>query len=194
MSDLNFEVNSREDFLVISLDEAKEYLRLSENNPYEDTLLEALIKASTDNLEKLTWQSILEREIRLLLPTLEKTTKLYSSPISAVESINILQSNGTYQVLSTDNYEVNLGMCPGQINLKSSAVIPSLQISSRAVRIDYKAGYANANLVPENIKVGVKLLMAHIFENRDLVSPVELKSIPATIRYFIESLKRTYLV
>jgi uncharacterized phiE125 gp8 family phage protein len=54
------------------------------------------------------------------------------------------------------------------------------------VEINFTAGYgALASAVPERLKLAIKILTAHYFENREALSTLDLKEVPLSVATLI---------
>jgi uncharacterized phiE125 gp8 family phage protein len=56
-----------------------------------------------------------------------------------------------------------------------------------AVRIDYVAGYATAGAIPADLRAAVKLLVGHLYENREASAPGTLNVIPLGARRILDN-------
>lgn len=89
-------------------------------------------------------------------------------PLTSVTHVKYYDEDGTEQTLSTDVYEVNTAQEPGRVTLKPDQVWPSLQSGKATpITVRYVAGYTNAAAVPDAIKIGMYMLIAHWYKNRE---------------------------
>jgi hypothetical protein len=137
---------------VVTLAQAKLFLRVDPDFTYDDTLIESLIKSAVQLVEESTLQILYQRVI---------TTKnrgnrnyLYQYPILSVETV--VNSDGeelTFELEETDNYTLVITDANG---IKT---------------ITYVAGYGwdyeGGTEVPEAIQTALKEIITYLYENRD---------------------------
>lgn len=160
----------------ITLAEAREQLRLiASGSPAthpEDSLIEVLITAARQHLDgrdgwlsrcliTQTWELVLDRfplnEIRLPL-----------APVQDVDSIKYDDVNGAEQTVSPSDYVVDTVSEPGWVVPVSGVVWPTTMDTINAVRVRFTAGYGDtADDVPEPIKWAIRLIVAHLYQNRE---------------------------
>ena len=97
--------------------------------------------------------------------------ELRKPPLQSVTSIKYQDINGAEQTLSSSVYQVDSKSDVGRIVLADGESFPDTDEVVNAVTIEYKAGYGDAaSDVPSLIKSSIKLIVAHLFENRDMVT------------------------
>lgn len=137
----------------------------------DDSYVDGLIVAARQIAETQTNR-------RLISQTLEAQYKdwpeagfdfwLPGPPLSSVTHVKYYDADGTQQTLSTDVYEVNTAYEPGRISLKPNQSWPTLQgDKATPITIRYVAGYADADAVPDAIKIGMYMLISHWYKNRE---------------------------
>lgn len=156
----------------VSLEEAKKHLHAEEFTD-DDVYIEALIAAATGNIDgpagslgrALLTQTLEWRgdefgycDIRLAFP-----------PIAEVLSVKYDDADGAEQEVSDDDYRL-VGQ-PGmpRVALAYGASWPTVRSQSEAVRIQYTAGYGDAEDVPAPIKQAILLMVGHWYANREAV-------------------------
>ena len=65
--------------------------------------------------------------------------------------------------------------------------IPVPARKANGIQIDYVAGYATAALVPTPIRLAIKQLAAHFYENREAVTEITLSNAPQS---FVAAVRR----
>lgn len=174
----------------VSLAEAREHLRLiPEGSPAthpDDDLIEALITAARQHLDgkdgwlnraliTQTWELVMDTfpsaEIRIPLP-----------PLQSVSAIYYDDENGDQQTVSSADYRVDTVSEPGWIVPVSGFSWPTTLDAINAVRVRFVAGYGvNASDVPFPIKAAIKIMLGHLYSNRELVSAGAVQEIPLTV-------------
>jgi uncharacterized phiE125 gp8 family phage protein len=153
----------------LTLQEAKDWMRIDAAT--EDALIEVLIPAARRWAEGYarralitqTWDLVLDCfpvnpvEILLPMPTLQSVT-----------SINYIDTAGASQLLDPAAYQVDTVGEPGRIAPAFGTVWPQTREQLNAVTIRFVAGYGvAAQDVPEGIRNGMLMLIAHMFERRE---------------------------
>jgi len=162
----------------ITLVEARLHLRLeatgSPATHPDDSLVTSLIKAARQHIDgkdgllsraliTQTWELQLDEfpvsEIRIPLPPLQSVSSVKYNDLAGIEQT----------VLSTD-YVVDTVTPPGWVLLVTGKSWPETMETPNAVRVRFVAGYGDAAAVPEPIKAAMKLLIGHLYENREAVT------------------------
>lgn len=165
----------------VSLEEAKEHIRVMDQT--QDGLVDVLIVAAREMAETLSggrqyitaqWKSTL-----CMFPYCGGMIELPKPPLQSVESIKYVDMAGTLQTLSPSVYQVVTSGQVGAIVTKYGQFWPDTREEADAVRIEFTAGYGDEpEDVPATIRHAVKLLVGHLYENRE---PVVVGSTPAEI-------------
>ncbi len=172
----------------ISLDEAK--LFLSQDFVEDDSLVTALIAAARQYFEVACDRQFCSATWTVKLPgfypgawangwpvagwnwygpgygTWSRLNLPYP-PLISVSSVQYLaQTTNVLTTLPTTVYNVVTTRTPGVVELGWDQVWPVAAIHPEAVTITFTAGYGDATAVPELVKQGIKLLIAHWFDHR----------------------------
>ena len=133
----------------VSLAEAKAWCRIDASD--EDALVTALIAAARLHIEGLTGRALVTQSWRLTV----------ECPIGRVITLPVLPVSAVTAATADDvTIEVVLQ--------GDSVLLPAAGYD--AVVLDYTAGYADADAVPQDLKQAVLTLVAYWFENRDLAA------------------------
>ena len=156
----------------ITLTEVKEHLRIDSSNTSEDDYIDTLIEASTIYYQSKSWRQLITATYKQYLDNFPATKlELRKPPLQSVTSIKYQDTNGVEQTLSSSVYQVDSKSDVGRIVLADGESFPDTDEVVNAVTIEYKAGYGDAaSDVPSLIKSSIKLIVAHLFENRDMVT------------------------
>lgn len=92
--------------------------------------------------------------------------QLPAPPLVGVTSVQYIAPTGTLTTIDPANYVISLGNGT-RIQPLPSQVWPVARPQIGAVVIRYTAGAANASLIRPNVKAAVKLLVGHLYENRE---------------------------
>lgn len=100
-----------------------------------------------------------------------------------VSSITYIDTAGTSQAWSSSSYNVDVYSLPGRIEPVYGEVYPSTREQNNAVTVTFTAGYgAAASNVPDTVKTAIKLMAAHLYENREATSEMQLHNVPLGVK------------
>ena len=165
----------------VTLAEAKEHLRIDEANTAESALITAFITASTDYCEKLQNRAFITQVWDMTLDSFPRgdIISIPLPPLQAVSSVTYLGTGGTSNTLTASTYIVDTANEPGRISLAFNEVWPTIDLQPvNGVVVKFTAGYGTAGTVPEMPKQAIKLLVGHMFENRENTNFKPLELIP----------------
>lgn len=158
----------------VSAAEAKLHLRVDIST--DDDLITSLITAARMEVEQWTGRALINQTwdwksdafpcgdwlaFRAPLP-----------PLSSVTHVKYIDSAGTEQTVSTDDYTTHVFAGPfaarGLILPKYGKIWPSPRAEAGAVRVRFVAGYGAAgSAVPAPLLAAIKLLIGDLYENRE---------------------------
>ena len=165
----------------ITLDEAKEQLHILHDD--EDAFIGSLIAAARIHCEQVARRAFVTRTYTAMLDCWPYMTRfeLPYPPLIAVTSIKYTDIDGNQATFAAGNYLVDAHSQPGRVAIKSNASYPTVTLQEvNAVEIAYTAGYGLATEVPDIYKAAVKLMMAHLYENREAVTVAQGISVMTT--------------
>jgi uncharacterized phiE125 gp8 family phage protein len=189
----------------ITSTEAKLWLKLDDTA--DDTIITGLIAATRSLFEQLTGRTLIDTTYRAEWDHLPRAgtyagapvcrqLELPRAPLKASSPVAWIKYSaddtaGTETTFAAANYTVDAGRDPSRfprIWLDIEASWPDLGSFPGALRCQFTAGYgATAADVPEEIKVCLKLLLSHLYQNR---TPVNLGNIvnelPWSLQHLIE--------
>ena len=160
---------------VVSLNQAKMWLRVDLDYDYEDALITALIKSAVNQVEQYTLQVLWQREITEISDKYGNL-RLYNYPIIAVEDVVDSEFNPIdFEVIDTQFYTDVLTNKEGYH------------------RVSYVAGYDwnydGGSDVPDDIETAIKEMITYLYENRD--NPKE--EMPKVVTYLLAPYRRVTL-
>jgi uncharacterized phiE125 gp8 family phage protein len=168
----------------ISVDEAMLHCRVDSDTEY--SYVQALVIAAREYVEAESWRALMPRvmEMRMDGWPSNRVIELPSPPLHSVTSVTYVDINNAVATYDAANYVVDTGSEPGRLALKSAASWPSAELAPiGSVRIRYVAGVADVltgsstqeqitavrNTVSERHKAAIKLIVGHLYENREQV-------------------------
>jgi uncharacterized phiE125 gp8 family phage protein len=156
----------------VTLDEAKQHLRVEADVADEDALITRLIAVARIQCEITARRAFTTRDCVAYLDCWpwDNLITLIQPPLVSVESITYLDEDGNPGTLSAASYLVDTYSTPGRILLKRNASWPSVTLQELGgIRIAYTAGYGDALSVPAAYTQAVLLYLGHLYENREAV-------------------------
>ncbi len=159
----------------VTVDEAKQqcYIPVSDTDIDTEELLLSFIKSARLYAENRMWRQLVDATITLKLDDFpmsysefrKESIYLPRPPLISVTSIQYETDSGT-QTIDESDYRVDTTSEPARIEPVTFWPSPKDQIN--AVTIVYDAGYGERG-VPEDIKVGIKMRVKSLYDNRDSV-------------------------
>ncbi len=172
---------------AISLADAKAHLRVQHSE--EDALITALVKAVEADFERQTNRALMRGTYLFttsqFAPDSAGLISINKCPLHEVSQIIYFDANGQQQTLGTSVYRVNALAEPWHIELKQGQSWPATDARTDAVQVTFTAGYAAAADVPADYIAAMKLLLGHLYENREAVSPTQMNEVPMGYRSIV---------
>jgi hypothetical protein len=138
---------------VVSLADAKMYLRLDLDYTIEDGLITSLIKSAVNQAEQFTLQVLWQRQLTAITPA-TGALKIYEYPLIAVESVkNPDMDDLTFETIETQGYTEVISGAPGFNTVTYVA--------------GYGWNYEGGSDVPDDIETAIKEMITFYYENRD---------------------------
>jgi uncharacterized phiE125 gp8 family phage protein len=160
---------------VVSLAQAKMWLRLDEDYDYEDGLITALIKSAVNQVEQYTLQVLWQRTLTEIT---DKTgnLKIYNYPVISIED-----------VVDKDLVAVDFEIEESQWYTEVITDRPGFNTVSYVAGYDWN--YDGGSDVPDDIETAIKEMITYLYENRD--NPKE--EMPKVVTYLLAPYRRITL-
>lgn len=163
---------------------AKSHLFVEHTN--DDTYIGGLITVARRMVESFlnrqlitaTWEYRMDGEF----PT---EIRLPRPPLSAVNSVKYVDSNGDTQTLTSSTYQVDVYSVPGRVKTAYGQTWPTVRSDTyNTIVVDYNAGYGTAATnVPDEIRHAISMAVAEWYEHRLPADKVE--SLPAGVKLML---------
>ena len=201
----------------VSIDEVRAHLRLEDGDDTENTLLLGLIKAARRRVEVILRRQIVTATYDLFLDEFpnrfwradhwgpgEATPRqgddlggilgthaivIPRPPLQSITSVSYLDNDGNSQVIDSSDYDVDTNSEPSRIVPRPEFAWPVPGIFPNAVTVRFMAGYGDASSVPEEIKLAIKFLVHHWYENRSETTNVRLEQTPVGVASILDSVR-----
>lgn len=172
----------------VNLDEAKAHLRITQAD--EDSLIQTYIDAAVEAVEASTRRQLVTASFQYLIDSFPDEIKLPCPPLASVESITYVDADGDSQTLASSLYQIDSASQPAIIKPAYNKSWPTTRDQFNAVEVLFDAGYGAAEDVPDSLKLCIKVLVGHYYENREMAAPVALQEIP----YSVQSILARYRI
>lgn len=174
----------------ITLEELKQHLRLPNAYVAEDAFLNFAIKVATAFAEKQTNRQLMSATWFLFLdefPSGRNTILLNRTPIQTISSITYTDTAGESQTIDPDQYVLNNSEEPAILQPISGTTWPTAINQVASVCIEFVSGYTEAAKVPENTRMGMFLIAADLWANREtIVIGRSVNQIPRTAEHLFD--------
>lgn len=146
----------------VALAEMKAHLKIEHSD--EDALIAGFAAAARRAVEARGGLALIAQGWRLTLGRPPQgAIALPRSPVFALDGVFLLAKGGAAEPVDPTLYDYEIG--PRGRLVLSGVSWPARLVG--AVRVDFTAGWAGASSVPEELKLAVKMLAAHFYENRE---------------------------
>lgn len=166
--DVDWKLTTAPTLEPFTVEEAKAQIRSVQNQ--EDGLVASYIKAARQEAENYLSRGLLTQTWTLMTSDFTDYIPLpMAAPLQSVTHVKYYDTNGTQQTLSSTYYTLDTTSRPGRIALAADQSWPSVQGSRKVNRIEiaYVVGYTSRDLIPEDIRQGMRLLIGYLDADRD---------------------------
>lgn len=174
----------------ITVSELKAHLRITGTD--HDDMLEAIIPVARSRAELFTKRYLRVGATakaaiyRLYLDKFPKIIQIYQAPVVEISSIYYYNSGGVLTLLDPAEYNTDIISEPARIAEAYSKSWPTIRDRIHSVYVQFTSGYQLAASVPDQIKQGILMIAAHLFENpSDVVTGTQVNSIPQSSEWLL---------
>lgn len=162
-----------------TLDEAIDHLRI--DGTADAAYVFTLIRAAREQAEAITKRALMRQTWKYLLDAVPScgVIELPKSPLSSVTHVKYYDDAGVQQTWSSTLYTVDASSEPGRLEPIYAGSWPSYRRIPNTIEIQFICGYVSADRIPVSIIQGMRLLMAHYYENREEVGFLTPSRVPA---------------
>lgn len=140
----------------VQLAEIKEHLKVG--GGAEDALIAGLIVAARQAIEAKFQIAVMAQTWRLALDRVPETQVILPlSPVLSIDAVGVMR-NGVAEALLPSSYDAQVGAV-GRLRVNTAP--------AGALVVTFTAGWPDAAAVPDAMKLAIKLLAAHLYENRE---------------------------
>lgn len=144
---------------MVTLEQVKSHLRIDGYD--QDTYLSTLIISAVKLTERATGRALLRTSFSISVDTF-RDIELPKPPFVAISSITYLDDASQSQTLATTTYDIDDAEEPCLIVFEKD--LPQLADTRLPITINYSAGYADADAIPEPIKQYVLMIVGSLYD------------------------------
>ena len=153
----------------VTVNELRTHCRIDGNT--EDELLYTLGRSAREYVEAYTGRALVSQTWELRFDQFPLYINLPKAPLASITSITYIDLEGNTQTLASSAYQLVASSGdfsqPGRVFQAYNQTWPSSRGHYDDVRVRYVAGYGTPNDVPYALKAAIKLMTAHLYENRE---------------------------
>jgi uncharacterized phiE125 gp8 family phage protein len=187
---------------LLSLAEAMQQIKCTEDE--RQWLLDAIaaVTAHLDGWHGILGRALVQQTLVLRLDRFPSSAcdpiLLPCPPLRSVSSVQYVDEAGATQTMDSADYLVDTASTPGRLTPAYAGRWPTTRRQMNAVTITYVAGYAPVESgsptdwtgnVPAPVKAAARLLLAHLYENREATTPLpNLRELPLGVQSLLTPL------
>ena len=171
----------------VDLAAAKQHMSVEISD--DDTMITNFITAARLWCEHFTRRAFVTQTWTLKLDKFPTEFRVLLPPLQSVTSIQYIDVDGATQTLATSEYTVDSDSEPGRIVEAFEKAWPSTRDVINAVTLTFVAGYGNASTVPEEVKLAIKMLVGHWYENRESFALMAPREVPMATEHLLWPLR-----
>jgi len=150
--------------LALTMAEAKQALRIEEDDTSLDTMINIWVAGITAEAEAQTHRAFVNRGMRVTLDAFPDAIQL-TAPTFSVEAVRYLDPAGSQQTLDPADYYVDRVTVPGYIVPARGKAWPATEAHVNAVTVDCTAGYGpTAATVPDEVRLYILARLSEMFD------------------------------
>lgn len=110
------------------------------------------------------------------------------SKTNTATTITYVTAEGTTTTLATSQYRVDVDSTPGVVRPLYAGTWPAHRVDQNSVAITWYAGYGDSGLdVPHAIRNALKMVVSHLWRNREMTAPVALNEVPMGVKTLLDA-------
>lgn len=162
-------------------------LRLEDAETGQDALIDTLCAAARAAVEGYTRQRLITQTVRLRLDRFGPgAIRLPVWPVASIAAVVYDAADGTAPTVDAADYRLVASDKPNWLIPATGKVWPVPRAEPDSVRLDIVAGYGTASAVPPVLMVAIRLLVVHLFEDREMLTAVLSGDMPRGLRDLLD--------
>ena len=170
---------------VISLSEAKAFLRIDSDYDDDNTYITSLINVATQVVEEFTRRRLMPQTYNIFYDAFPPYIDLQVGDVASVTHIKYYDADNTLQTLAASNYDVDTKVRPGRIYESEDGDFPNTYERPNAVEVEFIVGGTSSD-VPAPIIQSIYIIVGRYFENRqDVVMGTQVNELPLMVDHLL---------
>jgi len=170
---------------VISLSEAKAFLRIDSDYDDDNTYITSLINVATQVVEEFTRRRLMTQTYNIFYDEFPPYIDLQVGDVASVTHIKYYDADNTLQTLAADQYDVDTKVRPGRIYESENGDFPNTYERPNAVEVEFIVG-GTASDVPAPIIQSIYIIVGRYYENRqDVVMGTQVNELPLMVDHLL---------
>jgi uncharacterized phiE125 gp8 family phage protein len=169
----------------LSLADAKAYLRVAHAD--DDGLIAALIASARAHVEAQTRRALITqtwRHVRDAWPA-DGRIAVLPAPLQSLAAARVYDAEGDTQAIDLQAFVVDAVSAPGVLSFPLWSA-PAPGRTTAGIELDIVVGYGDAATdVPEPLRLAIRQLVAHWYENRGVAAGGGAAPLPVTVAELI---------
>lgn len=181
---------------LMTLEEAKDHLRVSTAVTVDDTYIKSLSKLATERIQDLTGAKLMHQTWKYYIddwPLGDQIDLPYFPLVGATSVAFIPSTGGAAVTMGATRWNSDKFSNPPSVYLEYGASWPSTSLyDHNPVRIEAEYGYSSGSTgVPYALKHAAKFLISHWYENREsiIIGRIISKPIPDSVKALVAPYK-----
>ena len=173
------------DSTVVSLPEAKTFLRIDSDYDDDDAYITSLINVATSVVEEFTRRKLISQTFNIFYDEFPSYIDLQIGEVASVTHIKYYDTSNSLQTLAALNYDLDDKIRPGRIYESERGDFPDTFERPNAVEVEFVVG-ATASEVPAPIKQAMYIVIGRYYENRqDVVMGTQVNELPLMVDHLL---------
>lgn len=168
----------------LTLAELKAHLREEQDDTANDDGIAALGLVAVGLIEASVQRAYAVRTLEWTLPAWRSSLRLPIAPVQAVEAVRYVDLAGTEQTLDPSAYLVAVSGRSRAVVPRRGTAWPLLGQGERPVVVRFRAGGV---ALPATVRHAAKLLVSHLYDNREAVANASLVEMPFGVEALISA-------
>jgi uncharacterized phiE125 gp8 family phage protein len=170
---------------VISLAEAKAFLRIDSDYDDDDNFITSLINVATGVVEEFTRRRLITQTYNIFYDEFPPYIDLQIGEVASVVHVKYYDENNSLQTLASSEYDVDTKVRPGRIYQSETGDFPNTYERPNAVEVEFTVGGA-ASSVPAPIVQAIYIIVGRYYENRqDVVMGTIASELPLMVEHLL---------
>jgi uncharacterized phiE125 gp8 family phage protein len=170
----------------LTLGEAKAFIRVAHDD--DDDIIAALIAGARIHIEAQTRRALITQTWRIVRDAWPENGRLAPLPVplATLVAARIYKASGATQTIDLAGFTLDSAAAPAMLSFTRGALMAP-ERRAAGIEIDITCGHGDtAEDVPEPLRQAVRLLVAHWYEHRGLVTlGTESAILPASVAALI---------